>query len=226
VSDSANIKSSADSINIETLAKGVVRRNLFNLAQKVRDGQTLTASELSIVTAAAEPGFDGDGGAIAFARDKQMLARALGVTPPTITKWCRLRGNPGRKENGEYVVAAWRTWAKETRRKIAEQTPDQTALRAANIVLQNEKLEHQLKVMRREVVPMREVETLGGALGFAIKRVVTTIHMLAPTLVAMTVAEAEVLLREKEDEIMEQLHTLHAGIADLKVPKSEEVNGE
>ena len=42
----------------------------------------------------------------------------------------------------------------------------------------------------------------------AIRKVVTQIHLCAPSVVGLSVPDAEVLLKEIEDEVLEQLHTL------------------
>jgi hypothetical protein len=52
------------------------------------------------------------------------------------------------------------------------------------------------------------VELWGGELGSAIRKVVGTIHLCAPTVVGVSVAEAEARLKELEGEILQQLHLL------------------
>jgi len=53
------------------------------------------------------------------------------------------------------------------------------------------------------------VEQRGAELGAAIKGVVLKIHLCAPSVVGLAVAEDEARLKEIEDEILEQLHLLN-----------------
>jgi len=68
--------------------------------------------------------------------------------------------------------------------------------------------EHELAVQQGKYVLVAEVEKAGGELGAAIRQVVSTIHLAAPNVVGLSVADAEARLKEIEDEILQQLHLL------------------
>ena len=74
--------------------------------------------------------------------------------------------------------------------------------------LQCEKIAAHIAIIRKEWVPVADVEAWGGELGAAIRQVVCQIHLCATSVVGMTVAEAEVRLKEVEDEILSNLGSL------------------
>jgi hypothetical protein len=69
--------------------------------------------------------------------------------------------------------------------------------------------EHELAVQQGKYVLVEEMEKFGVEFGTAIRKIVTTIHLAAPNVVGVSVAEAEVRLKEIEDEILQQLHLLN-----------------
>jgi hypothetical protein len=92
-------------------------------------------------------------------------------------------------------------------------SPDRTLVnydqeRAQHVVLQNAKLKVELRQLKRELIPVEEVTHLGAELGAAIRKVVTRVHRTAPSLEGQSVAVIEARLKEEEDDILKQLHTL------------------
>ena len=67
--------------------------------------------------------------------------------------------------------------------------------------------------MKRELIPVEEVTHLGAELGAAIRKVVTRLHRTAPSLEGQSVAVIEGRLKEEEDDILKQLHTLDERLA-------------
>ena len=99
-----------------------------------------------------------------------------------------------------------------TRKSFEAGSPAQ--LKARHILLQNQKLEFQLAILCKEYVPAADVEKWGGELGTAVRKVVSQIHLCAPSVVGLSVPEAEACLKEIEAEILEQLHLLDQHLAD------------
>ena len=143
----------------------LLKGDLRNLAKKVQQGKTLSASERNLLqsTLAGEtPAGD------EFAKNAVQLAATLGVDRKTVQRWRKIDGNPGVRPDGRYHVPSWRAW------KLARQGDgnereelSQSILRARQILLQNRKLEFQLAVLRREYVPASDVEKWGATLGSA-----------------------------------------------------------
>ncbi len=80
--------------------------------------------------------------------------------------------------------------------------------RAQHVVLQNAKLKVELRQLKRELLPVEEVAHLGAELGAAIRKVITRLHRTAPSLEGQSVAMIEARLKEEENDILKQLHTL------------------
>jgi hypothetical protein len=93
------------------------------------------------------------------------------------------------------------------------ESPDRSAInydqeRAQHVVLQNAKLKVELRQLKRELIPADEVARVGAELGAAIRKVVTRLHRTAPSLEGHPVATIEARLKEEEDDILKQLHTI------------------
>ena len=80
--------------------------------------------------------------------------------------------------------------------------------RAQHVVLQNAKLKVELRQLKRELLPAEDVKQLGAELGAAIRKVLTRLHRLAPSLVGHPVDVIEARLKEEEDGVLAQLHLL------------------
>lgn len=185
----------------------LLKANYRNLAKKVQAGKTLSAAEINLLE-----GLKGGTEATkqSHAADQVELARILGVSRKTIQRAIKTGDSPGAKSNGTYEIATWRAYL------AARGTLDdndaglsQTQLKARQILLQNQKLEFQLSVLRREFVPAESVEKWGSELASAIRKTVVQIHLVAPSVVGCTVPEAEARLKDLEDEIIGQLHTIN-----------------
>lgn len=217
--DKPTAKASPDKPSIlRAVAEKILTRNLANLASKVQDGKTLNATELAMLQEA-----EGDSANLGWASSQVELSTALGVTRKSIGRWLKMPGNPGARSDGRYNVGEWRSWAESHGHKVDD--VDITALKARQLILQNDQLEFRIGVMKRSYVPIGEVESAGGMLAAAIRKVVTTLHLSAPTLVGRPVNELEQLLKDREDEILQQLHLLHGTIDRIKMPVVEAEDG-
>lgn len=78
---------------------------------------------------------------------------------------------------------------------------DLEAQQILRLRLQNAKLECVLKLHRDELLPADTVHQVGADLGRAVRKVVTRVHLLAPSLVGLPVEQIEERLREVEREI-------------------------
>ena len=103
------------------------------------------------------------------------------------------------------------------------ETPDRSPLnyeqeRAQHVVLQNAKLKVEIRKLKRELIPVEEVSHLGAELGSAIRTVLTRLHRVAPSLTGHPVDVIEARLKDEEDEVLKQLHTLNERIKDWQTP--------
>jgi hypothetical protein len=90
--------------------------------------------------------------------------------------------------------------------------------RAQHVVLQNAMLKVELRKLRREVILVEEVRRVGAELGAAIRKVVSRLHRVAPSIVGLPVEVVETRLKEEEDEILKQLHLLHEHLSRWEEP--------
>lgn len=140
-------------------------------------------------------------------------AAATGI-PLTALKHAKRQGCPGFRGSRVYLGPLIR-WLFET--------PDRSPLnyeqeRAQHVVLQNAKLKVQLRQLKAELIPAEEVAHLGRELGSAIRTVVTRLHRLAPSLDGHAVAVIEERLKQAEDEILQQLHTVDDRLQGWQAP--------
>lgn len=135
------------------------------------------------------------------------LAEKLGIDRRTLKNY--LKGtDPAGEENGNPVyrledamlAVKVQLKAKSNRSAGKDRLTD----------LQCEKLETQLAILRREYVPAEEVEKLGAELGSAIRKIIVQLHLCAPQVVGLSVAEAESRLKDVEADILQQLHTVES----------------
>ncbi len=183
-----------------------------NILKKLKEGRTLSPSErneLQAIRDGRKPDLQ------AFARSQNDLAKILGVSRWMIQRAMKLDGHPESRADGRLDIAAWRAFL-QAAGSIEDE--DATELRAENLRLQNRHLELRIGVMNRAYRPVAEIERWGAELGAAIRKIVTQIHLAAPSVVGVSVAEAEARLREVEDELIEQLHTLNSVVPDQPEP--------
>jgi phage terminase Nu1 subunit (DNA packaging protein) len=81
--------------------------------------------------------------------------------------------------------------------------------------------EHKLAVLRGQYVLASDMQKAGAELGMAVRKIVEQIHLAAPTVVGVSVADAEARLKDIEQEILGQLHGL-----DKTLSKATKQNGE
>lgn len=205
-----------------THAKALLERNALNMATKVQGGKPLTPKEVAMLESIVD-GAAADTGR--FAKNKVELCEALDVDRKTLFNWMKKEGAPETRPDGRYDVTAWREFAKTIGRRgdgYGDETPDTIRERARNVLLQNEKLEFQIKVLKKEFVPAGDVEKWGAELGVEIRKTIASIHIVAPSIVGLTIAEAESRLKELEDEILTKLHLLGARMSEMKEASLEE----
>ncbi len=192
-------------------AETLLRADLRNLVRKIHRGRLLTAGERNLLQSTLN---GGRASTENFVSNQVELAEILGVDRKTIQRHRKIEGNPGVRPDGRWDVNAWRLWMAERRGIDEGEGMSQTQLKARQLLLQNERLAFQIDILKRQHIPVEDVEKMGGDLMAAIRKVVSQIHLVAPSVVGLSVPEAEVRLKESEDEILEQLRTLPDRLAE------------
>lgn len=196
-------------------AEKLLKLEVANITKKLASGRTLSNQERAILQGIANG--KPSGSTPGTVQNQVELADTLGVTRQTIHTWLKEAGCPGAAPNGTYNVAAWLEWMRAANKR-GGLIEDETTLRAKNLLLQNEHLETRIKVLKREYVPAIEVEEVGTKLAAAIRKVVTALHLSAPSMVGLSLHELDAFLKDKEDEILGQLHNLSESIDELTTP--------
>ena len=177
---------------------------LRDAERKLKGRTPLAAPEVAMLQAIT--GAAGDPAAPKWARSKVELGEILGVTRMTIHRGSKRAGCPGVKSDGRYDVAAWRAFLGG---KAADNgNVDVLAEKARNILLQNQKLEAQIAILRRQYVATVDVKQWGAEAGAAVRKIVCQLHRSAAQLAGLPTADIEDRLKTIEDEILGQLNAL------------------
>ena len=193
-----------------TIAKALLQGDLRNLALKVKDNKPLSKGEREILMASLD-GHGGESNGETWAKNQTELAKILGVERKTIQRWLKahpeLKEDPYRQSNGKYSVPHWREWRRNRSGIKSDDDLSKSQLEARRILLQNEKLEVQIGVMRGEYAKISDVEQWASEMVMAAAKILDSIPpTFAPQVVGLTVPDAEIRLQEAIDEAKEQLH--------------------
>jgi len=175
----------------------------------MQQGVPLTAEESEAVAATA-------GKPNKFAQNQTELAAALGVSRMTILIWSK-QGAPRHNPNGQYEIAAWQKWVRDNGKNekatsarsgkgggIAQIKLQATARK---LQLQNEKLEAEIGILKRDYLKRDEVETEIAQLIVGARTVGEQMPAaLAPQLAGLDIPQIEIRLRQWWDEYCEKLH--------------------
>lgn len=198
-------------VTAEEVASALLKNRLGQIAKKVRNGEEISREDQKLLQDVAS-GKSGGGG---FAKNYVELANTLGVSRRTIHNWTKSNTDcPVPRPDGRHSITEWRAWIeKHGLDSEVEESP--AALKARMLILQTERLQLQVSIIKRDFVPRSEVETAGAQLGTAMRRVITQIHLRAPDFAGRTTDECDRLLREVEDEVLEQLHLIPRQMKEL-----------
>lgn len=130
-------------------------------------------------------------------------AAATGIPVSTI-KHAKRQGCSAFRSSRVYLAPLLRWMFESPDRQRANYDQE----RAQHVLLQNAKLKVELRHLKRELIPVDEVTHLGAELGAAIRKVVARLHRTAPSLEGQATPIIEARLKEEEDDILKQLHTL------------------
>jgi transcriptional regulator with XRE-family HTH domain len=215
-------------------AKQLLEQNFQNATKRLKKNQPLTRDELRMLDRVAAGDAEGNTGP-RFVRRQEDLAEAIGLTRKTVSRWLKLDGVPQTAADGRYDVDEWLRF-KAKRRGMGDDgtgKPEDDAeelnlpvLKAKNLLKQNEKLELQTAILRREYVPIELVQRWGSELGSRVRSIILSLHTEAQSLIGVSAIEAEARLKRKEDEIIQEMHLLAQKIEREMEERIEEGAGE
>jgi len=135
-------------------AERIMAADFKNIVKKVREGKTLSQSELARVQARAS-GVRGT--SLTVAANMTELASVLGVARQTLNRWRKLEGAPAPAANGTHSVIAWRQFMAANALEGGSVSTDMEALKARKLLAEIEDRELRLAVRKDEYVPLEEV---------------------------------------------------------------------
>ena len=183
----------------------ILNADLFNLAKKVKEGKVLTQQERSLLNSSLGNNKVSEK---TFAKNKAELAGCLGISRQSVYNYSKHRDAPRPKPNGSYRISEWIEFVAQIKGKDPDETLSKPQLQAKQILLQNRKLEIQNGILEKEYVLAVDVEKWTSDIITSAKTILLQIpSSLAPQVVGLTVAEAELRLKESINEALEQLHT-------------------
>ncbi len=212
-------------------AKKILEADYANMVKKVASGQTLSQAERAIMQSISTGGADSKPALAAasptaakFVKNKNALAEALGCTRQHLNRTLKKFKDdaPKPRSDGRWCVAEVREFMVQHQALEGEEDLDAVKLKARQILLQNEKLEFQIKVLQGQYSSNEDIEKWGAELGLEIRKAVTSIHLIAASLAGLPIAEIESRLKEMEDEILSRLHLLGNRITEMKDAKEVE----
>lgn len=137
-------------------------KNLANVIRKANAGQTLSGRELALLASAANGARPS--ATSAFAKTQDELATRLGISRRTITNHQKDDGAPKPAADGRYDVVAWSQFLRD--RQIIDEGGDEPEIKKNWKVeldrLKCERLELEMEVERRDLVPVGEVLAAAG----------------------------------------------------------------
>ncbi|MDB6017683.1 MAG: hypothetical protein JWR19_2172 [Pedosphaera sp.] len=202
-----DIDAPSQTIDWSEQAPKLLKGNLRNLAQKVIAGQPLTQAEVNILKAEMGAEDGGSAGQPEYAKNQSQLAEILGISRKTIQRYVKKPKAPKPRPNGSLCVSEWRTFL-AANDVLEPEGEDIAALKARQILLQNEKLEHQLSVLREEYISKIDAEKETAELIAQAKRVLLSgPSALAPQVVGVSIPEAETLLKQWLHDALAKLHS-------------------
>jgi hypothetical protein len=136
------------------------------------------------------------------------LAGILGCDRKTIQRYLKVEGNPGADGDGQYHIAAWRSWVEEHNklRRKRPKTESKIDAELRGVILRNEKIEIENKVRRGQLADVDEVcKVLGDLFGAVVQAARDVKHHLSPQVVGVEVGEASKRIGREMEEVLNRL---------------------
>jgi transcriptional regulator with XRE-family HTH domain len=188
-------------------AERILAADFKNIVRKVKEGKTLTQTELARVQSRAAVARDAS---LTVARNVTELASVLGVARQTINRWRKIEGAPQPKPNGTHSVVEWRQFMAAHDLEGNAVSSDIEALKARKLLADIEDRELRTAVRKGEYVPLERVRQewtthIGKARALLEARF---LNELPPVLVGR---DAVSIREELERVLLECYGILHSG---------------
>ena len=187
--------------------EAIDHKQFQNLRSKQMEGGVLTNTELKFVSEyMARYGDETTRDFGTYAKNQSELADRIGVNRKTIQRWRKEANFPKPKADGRYnvrEVVQWKDLYGARGGDLASKESEQMR----SIMLQNEKLEIQVGILRGEYTPNVDIDQQVSEMVQQSKRELLALPAsLAPQVVGQSIAEAEKIIKQAIHESLKCLH--------------------
>lgn len=142
-----------------------------------------------------------------YAKNQTELAGIFKIDRKTIQRWRKEPGFPKALTNGRWDVHATHVWCRANKKTNIVDEPNLHDLKIRQLQLMCDKLEFELHTKKGEFTANDDIKRWVGEMVMEAKTVLLSIPgKLAPVIIGLTPAEAELRLRETVDEALARLH--------------------
>ena len=142
-----------------------------------------------------------------FAKNQTELASIFKVDRKTVQRWKKEPGFPKALANGRWDVHATHVWCKANKKTNIIDEPSLHDLKIRQLTLMCDKLEFEIQTKKGEFTSNDDVKRWVGEMIMEAKTVLLAMPAkLAPVIIGLEPAEAEIRLRESVDECLARLH--------------------
>ena len=138
-----------------------------------------------------------------------LLAQALHVTRQCIHRWLHRPSCPGRRSNGEFVVADWQKWRADNMAVEDDSPTAGQALGLLKMELETRRLFLEVQALEAGHIPVAEIATNLREMITALAFVTRRLPALAPQLHGRDVAQIRGTLETEARSILETLSGTH-----------------
>lgn len=193
----------AGKVLTEAHQEAITQKILANIYKKIGEGKTPTGREMAILDAHT---VKGSVSTPSFAKNQVELAKLIGVDRKTIQRWKKDPSFPKPRSDNRYSIKEVVEW-KEEHGSTAGDLVSKESAQVKSIMLQNEKLEIQVGILRGEYTPNVDIDQQVSEMVQQAKRELLALPAsLAPQVIGQTIAEAEKIIKQA---IVESLKSLH-----------------
>lgn len=187
----------------EEQSNALHQKILANIYKKVASGKTPSAREQAILDANT---INKSPSTPSYAKNQVELADIIGVARKTIQRWRKDPTFPKPRSDNRYSVKEVVAW-KEEHGSTAGDLVSKESAQVKSIMLQNEKLEIQVGILKGEYTPNVDIDQQVSEMVQQAKRELLALPAsLAPQVIGQTIAEAEKIIKQSIVEALKSLH--------------------
>lgn len=188
----------------EEQQSAINQKIIANIYKKISEGKTPSSREMAILDAHTVSKKTET--VATFAKNQTDLANIIGVDRKTIQRWRQDPTFPKPRADNRYSVKEVVEW-KEEQGSNAGNLVSKESAQVQSILLQNEKLEIQVGILKGEYTPNVDIDQQVSEMVQQAKRELLALpSSLAPQVIGQSIAEAEKIIKQSIVEALKSLH--------------------